>query len=631
MLCKSGKISILIFAIPAVLGCLIWGYGGEDLLLASGSLMVLSIACAFSFVNAGTGVTCASFRAGRVWLIPLTALLFLSTLSVAYSVNVFVALKGALTLLVLAVAGYQVSRMSRDAKALLLVLCVTVIAGFSIYGFCQLAGVFSSSFWHNDQYASRFVNSSHFGACLSVAVPLSVGLAVTTESRTLRGVALMVLATNLVSLLLTRSRAVWMVCFVLYPVLGILLLSAESRTSQFRMRSLLAVLLVGGAVGFVSLLFLGEGILARWADLFSTRGQGLVQRVQIWRVTLAMIKDNPFGLGTGCFGEEYLRYKILQSRAAPLRAHNEILQMVAEWGWVALPLLFCLAISAAREAIRSLKRDGDPLRACICVAVLAYLLLSLADFPLRLLANGLFCSVLIGCFVDWPNEHATSPQFVPMARSAKILVLALCLIVCSWWGSLTMASWYKEKGCQLMNQADFSAAEPMFVRSERFMPLDPDVAFCLGWIYQVQSNSLLLDDRRHLLNKALKQFDKATAIASSRPMQYLRRAWVLRDLGDEAGADTAFRTAIKCDPTLGRYSAFYGDFLLRQGRYEEAALSYRGAQEKFHDGGDVNLTAFLERIWRATGREDLLESMTPSNRESRRILENFRRRHKLMD
>ena len=68
------------------------------------------------------------------------------------------------------------------------------------------------------------------------------------------------------------------------------------------------------------------------------------------------------------------------------------------------------------------------------------------------------------------------------------------------------------------------------------------------------------------------------------PEVWAQYGHVLREAGDAAGAEAAYRRAIALDPQIGEWRLFLGQALARQGRPAEARDAYRQFERLDPDG-----------------------------------------------
>jgi hypothetical protein len=219
--------------------------------------------------------------------------------------------------------------------------------------------------------------------------------------------------------------------------------------------TLLAVLALAAMLGAV----MGLGIVrSRLADLRLTGGQSITQRVEIWRDSLHMIRRQPWGVGAGGYAERYPEYKQTVDRFSARHAHNEPLELVAELGWIAVILLVAFGVGfvrSSRPARAGPLADSGVLHLAVVTATGVFLLHSLVDFPLRLPANLLVFSILLGAGTACrPVVDGESRRGMASGRGPRWLGPAAgLLLACGW---LYVAIWARhwEQGVEWLERRE---------------------------------------------------------------------------------------------------------------------------------------------------------------------------------
>ena len=123
-------------------------------------------------------------------------------------------------------------------------------------------------------------------------------------------------------------------------------------------------------------------------------------RMLMWKSTLRMIRANPVaGVGAGAWEVQAPRY---QEPGAQLEtdyyAHNEYLQLAAEYGLVGWAFLLALAAWLLRVVARTWRDPGDeaPLRIVALVSLMTLFIVSNVGFAWRLAATGALFAVCLG-------------------------------------------------------------------------------------------------------------------------------------------------------------------------------------------------------------------------------------------
>ncbi len=273
--------------------------------------------------------------------------------------------------------------------------------------------------------ASTFVNRNFFAEYVVCTLPFSVWLL--AQGRHGRQIAFLALTLsfNVVALLMTGTRsalaAMWLLLFVVFPLLGILYrrqLAFSSWDMPRRVAVAGTVLIAVIGLGLIptgnpkiAAELRGENALERGilrsvsviTDSDEFRTGSLSIRMTLWKATGRMIADRPLsGVGAGAWEVYSPLYQTAGSQIeTDYYAHNEILQLIAEYGLVGWGFLLCLLAYLASAAWATLKSRtaqalaDAPLRAMALASLLALLMVSNAGFPWRLASTGLIFSICL--------------------------------------------------------------------------------------------------------------------------------------------------------------------------------------------------------------------------------------------
>jgi len=281
-----------------------------------------------------------------------------------------------------------------------------------------------------DGAKGTYMNRDHFAGLLEMALPLalvcSVAVLRTEHSRhespalpaikACIGITVFVLLLSGIMLSLSRGAFVASLAATVVVLLAIFFIRkpkdrpADSGKRWIRWAGMCAALVLIAA-GF---LFLPtDSFIARFAELPSTEGVSSEMRVQIWRDTTHLIRDYPlFGCGAGSYASCFLRYK----KVAPMQtvdyAHNDYLQVLAEFGifgFVAGVVLVCRFLQLALRGARRASSADQRYVAIACLgAMVAILLHSLVDFNMYVPANGLEFAWILGVVASLSGASGTS-------------------------------------------------------------------------------------------------------------------------------------------------------------------------------------------------------------------------------
>lgn len=271
-------------------------------------------------------------------------------------------------------------------------------------------------FWFDFTYfpqgpnpASTFVNRNFFAEFAVCAVPFSAYLL--AQAKTSSKITLMSLTSGFiaVALMMTGTRgalvALWVLLLLVLPVIAILYRKQFAFSAWNIWQKLLACCVLGGTVLALGFMHTGNMQIAqeeRGTTAFerafnrtatiSVNDSSLGVRLIMWRATSRMIKATPLtGVGAGAWEVDIPLYQVEGSQLeTDYYVHNEILQLLAEYGLVGWGFLACLLLYllvSAWKTLRNRSAEGlseAPLRAMALSSLLALLIVSNIGFPWRL-------------------------------------------------------------------------------------------------------------------------------------------------------------------------------------------------------------------------------------------------------
>ena len=265
--------------------------------------------------------------------------------------------------------------------------------------------------------ASTFVNRNFFAEFLVCTIPFSIYLLAQAKGSARVTVLAFTLGFNIVALMMTGTRgalsALWVLLGVVFPIILVLY---RKQFSFMRWDSGKRILACGVLLATVASLgmmktanpgLIADGqsfsmgmtpferAFARTASISAGDGS-LGVRLVMWKATARLIKARPWtGVGAGAW-EAYI--PLYQAEGSQLETdyyvHNEILQLLAEYGLTGLLVLLALfgyLLLAAWKTVRNRTAEGlseAPVRAVALTSLLAFLIVSNIGFPWRLATTG---------------------------------------------------------------------------------------------------------------------------------------------------------------------------------------------------------------------------------------------------
>lgn len=171
----------------------------------------------------------------------------------------------------------------------------------------------------------------------------------------------------------------------------------------------------------------------------------------MWSATGRLIAANPvFGVGAGAWEVQIPKYQAKGSQLeTDYYVHNEILQLLAEYGlvgWAFLLSLFSYLAHAAWRTWRAqsaLEVSEAPFRSLVLASLLSFLIVSNLGFPWRMASTGAMFALCLGLLaasdarlgafklagVDLVRHLPWKPSFSRIGLSLAAACLALCLYI----------------------------------------------------------------------------------------------------------------------------------------------------------------------------------------------------------
>lgn len=251
-----------------------------------------------------------------------------------------------------------------------------------------------------------FINRNHFAGFVNLGLAVALGLGYGGIEETSGGRRplgqlwlLGLLCTTLgVAVLLSTSRGGILSMVALLITLSALLAMRrrrDGRSGTVPAFQFVAILAAGAAFGL-------HATVQRFAALPEE-----FRRVHVWRDTVAMIAEHPWGVGPGMFRWRFGAFQGFPFGRTFYHAHNDYLEVAAEWG-ILLGLAFCVFIGrrwwrSAAIYLRSTDGSRRAVALACVVAVTGMGVHSGFDFNLHIPANLATFMAVIG--VGWAQEH----------------------------------------------------------------------------------------------------------------------------------------------------------------------------------------------------------------------------------
>ena len=491
--------------------------------------------------------------------------------------------------------------------------------------------------------ASTFFNRNLFAEFLVCTFPFAVFLMSRVRSKAMVSLIVISLGLNVVALMMTGARAaltgLWLLVLLLPAIIGL-----------YRKQFAASHLRAGHAVALVALLIATIGGLG---SINTTNRQQISEhgrtdaidrafkrtltmtqakeysegsfsiRARMWMATVKMIQANPVaGVGAGAW-EVYLPLHQEQGsqRETDVYAHNDILQLLAEYGlvgWLCLLSLLSYLLWAAYRTWSDQTQEGlreAPLRALTLASLLALLLVSNAGFPWRIATTGALFAVSLSILAASDMRiRAGQPygwRLLPWrARysNAALGVTVVCL-------ALALYISQQAAACETKFVRAYTMARTITL-SDR--PYDPRWETKKTEIRQLMREGIAINPHyRRLIPQVADELaswgDSENAawiwdsMLRSRPYIVVIAVNISRaylEAGNASQARLYFDRAAKLQPTAPAVRELQAMFLIQSGQYPQAAQIVRDLlQANEHEDTVIRLTYLLgaaTRDWQLT-------------------------------
>ncbi len=490
----------------------------------------------------------------------------------------------------------------------------TFISGYAVYQF--VTG--SDMVWiYHSGYLGRgsgtYICPNHLAGFLEMLAPLAVAYGIMGRGKPLTKILIAyAVLTMAAGVAVTQSRGSWVSVSLTFVALAGYLVTQR----QFRWPA--AIFLVLFLAGLTYVATGNNFATKRFTRAFNSGKVDLEARRDMWGGAVNMWKDHQwFGVGPGHYDLRFRVYRPVTLQLQPDRAHNEYLNILADWGIVggaivaAALALFGVGIlkvwkSVQRgdRALGSNQNDKFAFLLGSCAGMFALMLHSVVDFNLQIPANAIL-AVTIMALITSQWRYATDRYWFSARLPGKITatILMLAVMTCFAWQDVRLGHelYWLRKGAGAEEYTLERAA--LLEKAYAVEPNNFVNALAIGEIYQ----AICFEGRdgyADLAAKAITWYQRAITNNPHASRNYLRWGMVLDFLGQHDEAERLFLHADDLDPNGYYTSAHIGRHFVETGQYAaarpwlERSLLLSG-QDNDNEVGRSNLKIANDRLLEA--------------------------------
>ncbi|HEX9048177.1 MAG TPA: O-antigen ligase family protein [Verrucomicrobiae bacterium] len=485
--------------------------------------------------------------------------------------------------LFLAVVTHLYSQDETEAVVYTLTLVAALAASYALAQWAH----HSNYVWNlKSPYPARasgtYINPDHFAGFLELVLPLPLAFLlagrVSVITRVLLTYAVLAIMGGLA---VTFSRGGWLAAGAgLCLLLGCLMCH---RNHRLRAGLVLVMLLLAGSIFTGFYLSKSVGYMRR-VDKPDQAGPAVMDtrsRLQMWDSAVRMWRDHPlWGVGPGNFDYRFRQYRPEAFQARPQHAHNDYLELLADWGLAGAVIVFTgigvfvFTIFRTWPHVRREENDfgsGMSSRYAFFLGgisgLFALMVHSLVDFNLHIPANVLAAVTVLG-LVCSNVRFATKRYWVRARLPQQLIVTGAVTVIVVYFG---YQGWHRAGEMVWTARAEHlpNYSTEQAAALEKALACEPknfETAYNIGECFRVQSQDGG-DNYRELATKALDFYALGIRNNPHDGDGQLRSGMCLDWLGRYAEAEPFYMAAEARDPNgnfvvanIGLHYVHIGDY-----------------------------------------------------------------------
>lgn len=466
-----------------------------------------------------------------------------------------------------------------------------------------------------------YICPNHLAGFLEMIIPLGLGVACwSRRSLAARAGALAGAAAGLFGLALTGSRGGYVstTCgLAVFAIGSLCMLCWAGRRQALTGLAVAGVMLLTVLAGLGAIYSRQQGVQIRVARLQTTDDS----RLQLWQGVWKQAQLQPL-TGTGSGTHQYYARLFRPStiQADPVHAHNDYLELLAEYGWLGLTFGAGLLLTHLGNGLRTLRQgkaefagrgeiprsDTLALTLGALAATTTLAVHSVVDFNLHIPANALVLAFVLGLLAQpraaLPVE--TTPAPTRWGNGLGRIALPAAAAGLAWITFHALPSEYLAERCRLALRAEHPDASIVHARAG--LALDPGNPFL--WRHLGQAQVTLSETQadpaasRSAFEAAVESFSAALRLFPQEQWSLIGLGGALDALGRFEEADRVFEQAIEWNPSSATMRFHLATHLRLAGRWDEAEAAYRRSLDLFYNAGALHGLELLAQARQAGSR-----------------------------
>jgi O-antigen ligase len=468
---------------------------------------------------------------------------------------------------------------SKESANIIVFALIILAAGISCYGAWQFMKHTNMVWDMRSPYPGRatgtYISPNNFACFLEMLLPLALAYLLTGRIRPMTriflGYAAVVMGT---ALAMTFSRGGWVAAAVgVFALLAVLICNRKHWLPAL----VLMLALIGGGTLFVTQYLSGtisymERVKGIEGNISGKNGVDLEYRAPMWQAAEQMWKENFwFGVGPGHYDYRFREYRAFDVQARPGHAHNDYLNLLADWGTIggiivaAGMLLFAAGLIKTLPTVWPASNEfgrGMSNRFALFVGATAALLAlaahSVIDFNLHIPANALIGVALLALLTGQLRGATQDYRMEAQApgKMVSVLVLVCGLVYFGLQGYWSAGEYYWRARSQNTNLVVLDRAA-LLEKAFAFEPKNSQTAYDIGELYRIQSFQGG-EDNEAQAQTAMQWYQRGMKLDRFEGYNYLRTGMCLDWLGRGDESWPYYSKAEALDPN-GYYTvAFIG-------------------------------------------------------------------------